>query len=301
MDRGSVYWVNVDSVHDQTTIQDIGNLFELHPLVIEDILHTAQRSKVDDFESYIYVVMRMPTDCEEEKPTAPLEQVSLILGKNFVLTFQDDIEGDPFAEIRAKLRDKKGVIRKSGADYLLYSLVDAIVDSYFVTLKNLNDEAGVLDEELTSENPPGDMLRRIYDLKRKALVVHRNVWPIREVVSRLERDEIKLISKKTRVYLRDVYDHSLRIIENMELVRELISGMHDLYLSSISNRLNSVMKTLTIISTLFLPLNFIASIYGMNFENMPELKNPQGYYCILTVMASVGISMIAFFRWRRWL
>lgn len=264
-------------------------------------MHTAQRSKVDDFENYIYVVMRMPTECDGDEPAAPLEQVSLILGKNFVLTFQDDIDGDPFSGIRTKLRDNKGSVRKQGADYLLYSLVDAIVDSYFIILKDLNDEAGVLDEQLTSENPPTDMLKRIYQLKRKALVVHRNIWPIREVVARLERGEIKLISKKTRVYLRDVYDHSLRIIENMELVRELISGMHDLYLSSISNRLNSIMKTLTIISTIFLPLNFIAGIYGMNFENMPELKNPMGYYYILGLMLSVGLSMMLFFRWRRWM
>ena len=301
LERGSVYWIDVDGVEDTATVQDIAHLFELHPLVIEDILHTSQRSKVDDYENYLFVVMRMPVGCDDDGLPSQLEQISLVLGKNFVLTFQEGIEGDPFTGIRTNIRSKKGNIRKLGADHLLYSLVDAIVDSYFLVLKELNDEAAVLDEELTSDDPPKDMLKRIYQLKRKALVVHRNIWPIREVVSRLERDDLKLVSKKTRLYLRDVYDHSLRIIENMELVRELISGMHDLYLSSISNRLNSVMKALTIISTIFLPLNFIAGVYGMNFHNMPELAQPNGYFYTLGLMLSIAIIMLLIFRRQKWI
>jgi magnesium transporter len=227
------------------------------------------------------------------------EQVSLVLGDNYCLTFQEQ-EGDIFDPIRDRLKNNKGRVRKSGVDYLIYSLIDAVVDNYFVILERLGDHIEGMETELITE-PDTKTLSTIYSLKRDAVFLRRSVWPLREVVSALERNDSKIIKKTTLVYLRDVYDHTIQVIDTIETFRDMLSGMLDIYLSSVSNRMNEVMKVLTIIATIFIPLTFIAGIYGMNFKNMPELNSPLGYPVVLGLMGIIFIGMIIYFKKKKWI
>jgi len=297
-DKTTITWINIDGVHDIKIIEKIGKHFDLHPLILEDIVNTGQRPKIEDFEDYIFIVLKM-LYYNEKKDEIQTEQVSLILGSNFVISFQER-EGDVFNPIRERIRSGKGRIRKMGADYLTYALIDTIVDSYFIILEKLEEKIESMEEELVT-NPTPETLQAIHHLKREMIFLRKSVWPLREVVSLLERGESVLINESTDIYLRDVYDHTIQVIDTIETSRDILSGMLDIYLSSISNRMNQVMKVLTIIATIFIPLTFIAGIYGMNFKYMPELEWFWAYPLILGTMIVIGILMLVYFRRKKWL
>jgi magnesium transporter len=296
-DRSTVTWINVGGL-DVDFIEDLGACFSLHPLLLEDIADTDQRPKLDEFEDYLFIVLRMLLFDEAQREVVG-EQVSLVLGQNYVLSFQED-GGDTFDPVRERLRNNKGIIRKMGADHLAYSLFDAVVDGYFVILEKIGDRIEDLEDELVV-NPTTEVLQAIYDLKRQMAALRKSVWPLREIISKLERIDTKLISESTKIYLRDVYDHTIQVIETVETYRDLLSGMLDIYLSSISNKMNEIMKVLTIIGTIFIPLTFVAGVYGMNFRNMPELNWAWGYPLAMMVMLAIALVMVLFFRRRRWL
>ena len=297
-EKPTITWINIDGIHQLDIIEKVGEHFNIHPLVLEDIVNTGQRPKIEDFVDYIYATLKMLHYSEEENETKS-EQISLILGSNYVISFQES-EGDVFDPIRERIRAGKGRIRKMGADYLAYSLVDAIVDNYFTILEKLGDGIEDLEEELVT-NPTFETLQTIHHLKREMIFLRKSVWPLREVINRLERWESPLINKSTSVYLRDVYDHTIQVIDSIETFRDVLSGMLDIYLSSISNRMNEVMKVLTIIATIFIPLTLIAGIYGMNFRFMPELEMSIGYPMVLLSMLFVGMLLVAYFRKKKWL
>jgi magnesium transporter len=296
-DASVVTWVDVEGIHEVKVLEELGTCFSLHPLVLEDILNTNQRPKIEDYGEYHYIVLKMLT--VERGYGIASEQVSIILGRQFVLSFQEGIAGDLFSSVRERLQNEKGRIRKMGADYLAYSLIDAIVDHYFTILETFGEEVELVEEELVL-NPKDETLRRIQRLRREMLLLRRSVWPLREVVSTMERGESPLIADQTKVYLRDVYDHTVQTIDSIETLREMLSGMLDIYLSSVSNRLNAVMKVLTIIATIFMPLTFLAGVYGMNFRHMPELEWPWAYPAVLLVMLAIGLSMVTYFKKRKW-
>jgi magnesium transporter len=279
-------------------VEKIGTHFGIHPLIMEDILHTGQRPKGEDLGDYLFIVLKMIYH-DEEKDEVIGEQLSLILGPNYVISFQER-EGDVFNPIRERIRNAKGRIRKAGADYLAYVLVDAIVDHYFAILEELGGTIESLEEELVT-NPRPETLQTIHTLKRELIFLRKSVWPLREVISGLEREESPLITEPTGIYLRDVYDHTIQVIDTIETYRDMVSGMLDIYLSSLSNRMNEVMKVLTMIATIFIPLTFIAGIYGMNFKFMPELEWHWGYPMALVVMLLIVGSMFIYFRRKKWL
>lgn len=294
----SVTWINIDGLHDTNLIERIGEYLEIHPLTREDIVDTGQRPKYEDFETYIFVVLKM-LRFDSMKNEIVAEQISLVLGSNFVVSFQEQ-EGDVFDSIRKRIRSAKGRIRKMGADYLAYSLLDAIIDNYFVILEKLGDKIESLEEGLVLNLTP-KTLQIIYNLKQDMVFLRKSIWPLREVTSGFERGESKLIKKITKVFLRDIYDHTIQVIDTVETFRDMVSGMLDIYLSSVSNRMNEVMKVLTIFAAIFIPLTFIVGVYGMNFEFMPELKWKWGYFCLLGFMAVISIGMLVYFKRKKWL
>jgi magnesium transporter len=296
--RGGVVWVNIDGLHDVALIEEFGELFGIHPLILEDIADTTQRPKAEEYDAYIYIVLKM---FSQETPEAPIlsEQVSMILSENLLISFQER-EGDVFQEVRERLRQGKGRIRKKKSDYLAYCLIDAIVDQYFAILENLEDRLDPLEDRLI-ENPNPRDLQLIQHLKREIVSLRHSLWPVRELVLKLDRDESALIAGDTRPFLRDVYDHIIMGIEMLESSQDLIAGMKDTYLSSISNRMNNIMRVLTIIATIFIPLTFIAGVYGMNFQFMPELGWRYGYPMVWTVMFTVFVGMMIYFRRKHWL
>jgi magnesium transporter len=296
-EKPTVTWINVDGLHEVDIIEKIGAYFGIHPLVLEDILHTAQRPKTEDSGDYIFVVVKM-LFYNGEKGEIVAEQMSMILGPNYVISFQER-QGDVFDPIRERIRNGKGRIRKAGADYLAYVLIDAIVDHYFVILENLGERIESIEEELIT-NPIPETLQMIHKLKGFMVFLRKSVWPLRELVNSLERSESPLIAESTGIYLRDVYDHTIQVIETIETFRDMVSGMLDIYLSSVSNRMNEVMKVLTIIATIFIPLTFIAGIYGMNFKYMPELEWHIGYPVALAVMLLVVAFLVLYFRRKKW-
>jgi magnesium transporter len=297
-DRPTVTWINVDGLHQVEILETLGECYGLHPLVLEDILNTDQRPKMEDYGDYIYIVLKM-LDQNNKGNEIVTEQISLILGPNFVFSFQERA-GDTFDQIRERIRNSKGRIRKMGADYLAYTLLDSIVDNYFIILEKLGEKIEFLEEELVTRPIP-ETLRAIHHLKREMIFLRKAVWPLREVVGSMERGEPPLVKETTRIYLRDVYDHTIQVIDTIETFRDMVSGMLDIYLSSVSNRLNAVMKVLTIIATIFMPLTFIAGIYGMNFKYMPELEWYWGYPAVWLVVVIIGISMLIYFKKKRWL
>ena len=297
-DSPSVSWINVDGIHDGEVINAFSETFGLHPLVVEDVVHTGQRPKIEDYGDYIFMVFMM-LQYDEERKEIKGEQVSLILSDHFVLSFQER-PGDIFDLIRKRIRNAKGRIRKMGTDYLAYSLVDAVVDHYFVILEKTGERIEELEESLTRNAKP-ETMQEIYRLKREMLYLRKSIWPLRESISGLEKSESPLIKKVTLKYLRDVYDHTIQIIDTVETFRDMLSGMHDIYLTGISNRMNEIMKVLTIIATIFIPLTFIAGIYGMNFKFMPELDWRWGYPAVWLVVVTIVVIMIIFFKRKKWL
>ncbi len=294
----TVTWINITGIHDSGMIEAIGRHFSLHPLTIEDIVNTGQRPKAEAFPNYIFIALKMITR-EEASGTIGVEHVSLVLGDHYVLSFQE-ADGDVFTPVRERIRTAKGRIRGMKSDYLVYTLMDAIVDHYFLSIEHIGDCIEDIDDRLLAGPSPGD-LRAIHRLKRDLLALRKAVWPLRDAIGGLEKGDFPLIQPETRIFLRDLYDHTIQAIDMVETFRDLLAGVHDTYLSTVSNRMNEVMKVLTIISTLFIPLTFIAGVYGMNFEHMPELKWPWGYYAVLAVMGLVAAGMIAFFRRRKWI
>lgn len=295
--RSTVAWINIDGIHEGEILGKLGEGFGLHPLIVEDIMNTDQRPKCEDFDAYYYVVLKM-LHCNGKDGEIISEQVSLILGSNFVISFQERA-GDIFRGIMDRVRMNKGRIRKMGADYLAYCLLDAIVDNYFIIMETLGEKIESLEDELVS-NPTPKVLRTIYHLKRNMILLRRSVWPLREVIGGLERGGSLLMRESTRIYLRDIYDHTIHIIDTLETFREMIAGMLEIYLSSISNRVNAVIKVLTMIATIFMPLTFIAGIYGMNFKYLPELEWRWGYPMVLLIMACVTATMVYFFKKKKW-
>jgi magnesium transporter len=298
-DKSTVTWINVEGVHQVEVIEKLGDCFGLHSLVLEDILNTDQRPKMEVYGDYLYIVLKMLYGSDPNR-LVEAEQVSLILGSNFVISFQEGKEGDTFNPVRERIRNGKGQIRKMGADYLAYSLMDSIVDNYFLILETLGEKVELLEEELTT-SPTNKTLQEIQKFRNEMILIRRAVWPLREVTLGLGRKESTLIKETTEIYLRDVYDHIIQVMDTVETYREMISGMLDIYLSSVSNRLNSVMKVLTIIATIFMPLTFIAGIYGMNFKYMPELGWRWGYPAVWVIIVLIGVLMLIYFKKKKWL
>jgi magnesium transporter len=298
-DKPTVTWINIDGINQTEVLEKIGACYDLHPLVMEDILNTEQRPKIENYDAYLYIVLKM-LYYDDKTASVSTEQISLIVGQNHIISFQEGIEGDVFNHVRELLRNEKGRARRLGADYLAYSLVDAVVDNYFSILEKLGESIEALEEKLVT-NPTAETLHQIHYLKREMIFLRKAVWPLREVIGGLERGESAIISDATRIYLRDVYDHTIQVIDTIETYRDMVSGMLDIYLSSVSNRLNAVMKVLTIIATIFMPLTFIAGVYGMNFRYMPELEWRYGYFVIWVVMLIVGICMGVYFKRKKWL
>jgi len=299
LNRPGVTWINIEGVHQIDLLEQFGAVFGLHPLVLEDIANTGQRPKVEDYGGYLYVVLRMLSLPVSTQGVVG-EQVSLILGANFVISFQEGIAGDVFDPIRVRLRAAKGRVRHEGADYLVYSLIDAIVDSYFIVLEKLGEQIEELDERMLA-NSAREAARTINQLKREMIWLRKAVWPLREMINTLQRAESTLIRASTGVYLRDVYDHTIEVIDTVETYRDVLSGMLDNNLSLLTARLNEVMKVLTVISTIFIPLTFIVGIYGMNFRHMPELEWRWGYPLVMLGMAGIAVALYFYFRRKKWL
>jgi magnesium transporter len=296
--KNLVAWINVDGVHDVEILNRIGGLFNIHPLILEDIQNTGQRPKLDRSDDLMFVCLKM-LRFDGQINDINTEQVSIIFGANFVITFQER-QGDVFDPIRQRLRENKGRIRRSGADYLAYSLIDSIVDNYFAVLENIEEQIDSLEDRIMISSD-AETAKKLHELKRKMLLIRRATWPLREVISALEKEESSLIHKATRPYLRDVYEHTIQVIDAVETFRDLISGLHDIYLSTVSNNMNSIMKVLTIIATIFIPLTFIAGVYGMNFRHMPELAWWWGYPAVIGVMVIVAVAMMFYFKKKQWL
>lgn len=297
-DTPTTSWINIDGIHQLDVIENIGKHYAIHPLILEDIVNTEQRPKVEDLKDYLFIIVKMITYDEKEHKIKS-EQVSLILGQHYVLSFQESLEGDVFEPVRERIRDGIGRIRKMGTDYLVYSLLDAVVDNYFLVMEKLGEEIEVLEEELI-ERPTPQISMAIHKLKREMIFLRKSVWPIREVINFIERRESALIHESTVIYLKDLYDHTIQVIETVEAFRDILAGMIEIYLSSISNRMNEVIIRLSIIATIFIPLTFLAGVYGMNFKYMPEIGSPWGYPLFWLVVISVSVFMLVYFRKRNW-
>jgi len=298
-DKSTVTWINVTGLHQVQVLEELNECFGLHPLVLEDILNTDQRPKMEDYGDYLYIVLKTLFMAGDRGDEVESEQVSVILGRNFVLSFQEK-ESPLFEPIRERLRSGKGRLRKMGPDYLVHAILDAIIDQYFVVLEKLGEKIEFLEEEVVIQPTP-TTLQATHQLKREMIFLRKAVWPLREVIGSLERGESSLIKESTVIYLRDIYDHTIQVIDNIETFRDMLSGMMDIYLSSISNRMNEIMKVLTIIATIFIPLTFIVGLYGMNFKYMPELSWPWGYPLILALMLAVAVFMLSYFRRKKWI
>jgi magnesium transporter len=297
-DKQSVTWVNLDGVHNLPLMERLGAKFGLHPLILEDIVSTRQRPKLDVSEDHLFMALKM-IRYDDSRHALDIEQVALVVGQNFVISFQEK-PGDVFEPIRTRLREHKGKIREMGADYLAYALIDTIVDHYFIVMEEISYRIEILDEEVL-KNPSPQSVQGIHALRKELIALKRSVWPLREVLSNLLREEHPIIQPTTLPYLRDVQDHTVQVIDMLESLRDVAAGLLDTYLSSISNRMNEVMKVLTIIATIFIPITFIAGIYGMNFDNMPELHWKWGYPMALAMMLSVACTMIVYFKRKNWL
>ena len=291
-------WININGLNHIKAIESIGEHYKLHPLVLEDIVNTNQRPKIDEYDDYIFVILKMVYYDSDENLV--IEQVSLVLGDNYVLTFQET-EGDVFEGIRERLKNTKGRLRTLGTDYLYYALIDSVVDYYYQVAETMSNKIEDLEDDLFAGNLPENTTQQIQILKRELLKIRRAIFPLREIINRIEKTEHKLIDKKNLQYFRDVYDHIIQLSDSIDIYREMIWGLMDMYMTSISNKMNEVMKVLTIIATIFIPLTFIAGVYGMNFDNMPELHYDYAYYVIWGLMLIIFIGMVIYFKRKKWL
>jgi magnesium transporter len=293
-----VTWINVDGLSNTDQIEELGEYFDLHPLIQEDIVTTTQRPKIDEYEDYFFIVFKMLH--YNDNAEFVNEHVSMVVGKDYVITLQE-ADGDVFDGVRERIKNDKGRIRNSGADYLMFALLDAVVDNYFTVMETLSDKLELLEDQLFEEKIYKEISQDIQDLKREVLRIRRAVVPLREVINRLEKIDSDLIDERTTHYIRDLYDHIIQVAENVDLYREMIWGLMDMYMSTISNKMNEVMKVLTIMASIFIPLTFMAGIYGMNFENIPELKYKYGYFYLWGLMILVFLGMLWYFKRKKWL
>jgi magnesium transporter len=294
----TVTWLNIYGLHETRILEKIGEEYGIHPLVLEDILHTDQRPKVEFYEDYVFIVFKM-LSYDKSSEEIQAEQISLILGENYVITFQER-EGDVLDPVRERIKNTKSRFRKFGPDYLAYAIMDVIIDHYFVVLEIMGEKIEYL-EGTVIENPGSRLVQEIQFMKRELIFLRKSIWPMREVLSELSREEDSLMSEAMIPYLRDIYDHTIQVVDTVETFRDMVSGILDIYLSSVSNRMNEIMKVLTIIATIFIPLTFIVGVYGMNFEFMPELHWKWGYPIVWLVMVIIALFMLLFFRKRKWL
>ena len=297
-DRESVTWINIEGLHDAVAVEKLGLHYGLHPLLMEDILTTSQRPKLETNPEHAFIVLKMIWPGQEGEVL--WEQIAVVAGRNWLLTFQEGVGGDVLNSVRQRIRDPRSRLRRLGPDYLAYCIIDSIIDYYFVVLEKLGEELEDLEGTVLAA-PGEEALRNVYRVKKELLHLRRSIWPVREVISGLEREDEGLIGASTKTYLKDAYDHIVQAVEICELYRETSSGLVDVYLSSINNRLNVVMKVLAAIATVFMHLTFIAGIYGMNFKYMPELSWYAGYPLTLLLMLAVAVVMIIYFRKRKWL
>lgn len=290
-------WINVCGLGDEAILRKLGSMFSLHPLALEAVVNVPQRPKVEHFDNHLLLITRMVM--LKNVSILDIEQVSIFVGRNYVLTFQER-HGDVFDPVRARIRRGGGPIRKLGPDYLAYALLDTVIDAYYPILEQMGDYLETLEDEVVQQ-PTTDSLQQVYRAKRELLTLRRSIWPQREAINTLVRDESEFMSESVRVYLRSTYDHCVQLIDGTETYRELVGGLMDVYLSSVGIRQNEVMRVLTIMASIFIPLTFLAGIYGMNFENMPELHSRWGYPTLLGIMAVTAVGMLAFFRRLGWL
>jgi magnesium transporter len=295
--KDSVTWINVNGIHDKDVIENIGKIFSLHPLLLEDIMNTDQRPKMDEQETYLFITMKMLSS-EGMPSLIKDDQLSLVLGHGYLISFQES-EVDAFSTVREMIKNGRGRLQRMGSDYLAYSLMDIVVDNYFIVMEKLGEEIEVLENELV-KNPKQGTLRSIHRLKREMIFIRKSTWPLREVIGDLERRGSTLVHETTNIYLRDIYDHIIHVIDTTETFRDIIAGMIDIYLSSVSNKMNEVMKVLTIIATIFIPLTWIVGIYGMNFDYMPELRAKFGYPVVMFIMVVIGLLMLLYFKRKKW-
>ncbi len=300
LEKPAITWLDIDGTHCNNTMKFLTEKLGLHTLLVEDIHHHEHRPKTDEYDNHLFVMVNM-LDYDRKKNKITTEQISFILGENYLVSFQETGKtGDIFGPIRARIKNRSGRHRKFGPDYLLYSLLDIIIDHYFVILEQIGERIEELEDDVIN-NPSAEKLNEIYVLKRELILLRHSVWPLREVLNRLNQDSSGFIKPGVQVYMREAYDHSIQVIETLESYRDILSGLIDIYLSSLSNKMNSIMKVLTVISTIFMPLTFIAGIYGMNFKNMPELLWHNGYYEVLGACLLIAVVMLIFFKTKRWL
>lgn len=293
---GMVKWLNIEGIHRTELVEAIGKHYELHPLTQEDIVHIDQRPKFEEYENYALAIMKMITFDGH----IHAEQLSLVLVGETVISFQEPLGGDVFDVIRTRIRQAKGRVRKLGSDYLFYCLIDAVVDSYFTIIEKIGDSVEEIEEEIMN-NESKQSLKKLYELKRELIFLRKQVWPMRDMINNMIRSESDFITDNTHIFLRDLLDHSTRIIDTVETYRDLLSGIMDVYLSNASNRMNEIMKFLTIMSSIFIPVTFVAGVYGMNFEHMPELRSPIGYGVVWVIMIIMMVGQLIFFRKKKWL
>lgn len=296
--ENNITWINIDGLSNTKEIEKVGKYYELHPLIIEDIVNTNQRPKIDEYHDYFFIVAKMLY--RNKEGTLEHEHISIVLGKNYVLTFQE-AGGDVFDGVRDRLAKAKGRIRSRGADYLVFALLDAIVDNYFIVMEEISEKIEDIEDRLLSVQPTDEITFEIQELKKTMLRIRRAVFPLREVVSRLEKVDGGLIDEQTVHYIRDLYDHIIQVSENIDVYREMAWGLMDMYMTTISYKMNEVMKVLTIMASIFIPLTFLAGIYGMNFSNMPELEWEYGYPTLLIIMFLLFSGMIFYFKRKHWL
>jgi len=298
--RPGVTWINVEGLEDTGLVERLGDHFRIDPLLLEDLLHVGQRPKVELRNEYLFLVLRMFTPADGNGEVR-YEQVSMVLGGDFLLTFQEGQEGDAFDAVRRRLREGRGIIRDRGADYLMYALVDTIVDNYFLVLAGLSDRLEEVEDHILESAQTPAMVSALHRLRRENIILRKAVWPVREMIATLLRGDSPLVHEATRPYLRDVQDHAMEVVETVETLRDLTQSLTEVHLSLVSNRMNEVIKVLTIISTIFVPLTFIVGIYGMNFRYMPELALPWAYPAVWVLMAFVTVALLTFLRRRGWL
>jgi magnesium transporter len=303
-EKPTITWINIDGLHEVDQIEKIGDYFNIHPLILEDIANTGQRPKLDSFENSLFLALKMLT-IKRDSNKIQSEQFSFVVGRNFVISFQERI-GDVFEPVRNRIRKQKSRTRFMTSDYLAYILVDAVVDGYFSVLETISERIEAVEEQLIKDPGPED-LEVIYELKRELIYMRKAVWPLREVIGGLERMESDFVQDSTHIYLRDLYEHTVQVIDTVETFRDMVSGLLDIYLSSVSNKMNEVMKVLTIIATIFIPLGFLAGIYGMNFDtsvgsfNMPELGLRYGYILFWVLALLISGTLFVFFKRKKWL
>jgi len=300
-DQPFVTWLNVTGIHEPKVMEQIGELYQLHPLLLEDVMNSYQKPKVEAYEDgHLFVTLKMLHLSKTDPNSIWGEHVSFVLGKDYLVSFQEQQSGDIFTPVIDRLKASVGKTRRSGSDYLLYALMDVIVDNYFLLLENFSDQLDTMEDRVINGRH-SQSLAELYALKRELTYARRLIWPLRDMLSQLVRADDPLVSKRVFPYLRDVNDHVMQIIENLDAYRELLASLVDVHLSTISNRMNQVMKILTIFSAIFMPITFIVGVYGMNFDHIPELHNPYGYYATWVVMIIVTLGMILYFRWKKWL